>query len=65
MDLSQTDDCEEKRFVHIAVHGKKKHTLEMRATKLTYNQTACLCFQQQRRCVGGTTLCDKILLVFT
>ncbi len=30
----------------------------MRATKLTYNQTECPPFQQQRGCVGETTLCD-------
>ncbi len=35
---------------------KKKHMLEVRATKLTYHQTVCPCFQQQHECVGGTML---------
>ncbi len=37
---------------------KKKHTQEMRATKLTYNQTVCPHFQQQHGHVDRTTLCD-------
>ncbi len=37
---------------------KKKHTQEMRVTKLTSNQTACPRFQQQHGRVCGTTLCD-------
>ncbi len=46
MDCSQPDDCVDERCVYVVVHNKKKHMREIRATKLTCNQTVCPHFQQ-------------------
>ncbi len=56
MDQSQPDDPKEERCVHVPDHNNdKKHTQEMRATKLTSNQTVCL-FSTAHGCVGETMI---------
>ncbi len=59
MDQSQPDTRKEEICLRVAVHNnKKKHTKEMRVTKLTCNQTGCPYFQQQHEVLVEQHLCN-------
>ncbi len=52
-----------RKDVHMSLFTmKKKHRPQTEATKLTCNQTMCPHFQQQRGCVGETTLYFVVLI---